>query len=91
MSDRQAVATLHSHLEATAELPLRAEANRWIGEAQAVAADLVDAPEEVVERRVGHVAELLSHVEETGHPAADEHVAEARTLAERLSGCDPFD
>ncbi len=89
MSRREPITELHSHLEATEELPLREEANRWIGEAQAVAADLVDAPDDVVARRIEHVRELLSHVEETGHPAADEHVAEARALADRLSNADP--
>ncbi|WP_331235426.1 hypothetical protein [Natronorarus salvus] len=85
---RDRVAELLSHLEATEELPLREEANRWIGEAEAVAADLVDAPDDVVGRRIEHVSELLSHVEETGHPAADEHVVDARALAERLSNED---
>jgi hypothetical protein len=86
---RDRIAALHSHLEATEELPLREEANRWIGEAEAVAADLLDAPDDVIARRIEHVRRLLSHVEGTGHPEGDEHVADARALAERLSNAEP--
>lgn len=80
------VRDLHDHLRATEERPLPEAANRWLGEAQAVAADAVgtEVPVAVVTKRVGQVAHLLSHVEETGDDEADEHVAAARDLAERI-------
>ena len=85
--DRQALAAeLLAHLEATEELPLPDRTHRWLGEAQAAAADAVgrDVPETVVRKRAGQVVELLDHVEETGEPEADEHVDAARELGERL-------
>lgn len=84
--DHERVERLHDHLAATAELPVERDASRWIGEAEAVAADLVDAPADdaVVAERVGHVRDLLTHVEATGHPGADAHVAEARRLARAI-------
>lgn len=77
-----AVEAIHEHLVATEELPVDVAASRWIGEAQAVTGDLVDAgADETVHReRLGHVRDLLEHVEETGHPDADEHVARALGL-----------
>jgi hypothetical protein len=85
--DRDALlADLHDHLAATAELPIDRDANRWIGEAEAVAADLAtnDLSPETVEERVGHVRDLLTEVEATEHPEADDHVAAARDIAARL-------
>lgn len=81
-----AVSELHAHLAATGELPIDREANRWLGEAEAVAADLVgaDVPRTVVESRVGDVRELLSHVSETGQPDADDHVAAAIRVADAI-------
>jgi hypothetical protein len=80
------VATLHDHLVATRELPVERDAARWIGEAEAVAGDLAgeDVPAAVLAERVGHVRRLLGEVEDTGHPDADEHVAEARRLADEV-------
>lgn len=80
------VAELHEHLAATAERPVERTANRWLGEAEAVAADVAagDVPEEILEERVQTVRELLSHVESTGDPEADEHVARARTLVDEI-------
>lgn len=80
---------LHDRLEATADLPLETRANRWLGEAEAVAADALraaedDAPAAAIDRRVRQVQELLEHVEGTGNEDADEHVAAARALAERI-------
>ena len=81
-----AVRQLSKHLAATRECPIERTAGRWIGEADAIAADLV-GPEiaaldpTVIQRRVGHVAELLSNVEETGDSTANEHVDAARDLA----------
>ncbi|QCC50964.1 hypothetical protein [Halapricum salinum] len=83
---RAAVVELHDHLAATAELPIERTANRWIGEAEAVAADLVDAPNdpELIRTRASHIVDLLAEVDDTGAPAADEHVSAAAELAERL-------
>jgi hypothetical protein len=80
------VAQLHEHLAATAERPVERTASRWIGEAEAVAGDLVDADLDpaVLARRLGHVAALLENVEETGDQAAAEHVESARALADDL-------
>lgn len=79
------VAKLHDHLVATAELPIEREASRWIGEAEAIADDLVGTgvDRSVVHKRVAHVVDLLEHVEETGNQSADEHIEAAKTLAER--------
>lgn len=80
------VSDLHDHLEATAELPVEARTSQWLGEAEAVAGDAVgpSVPEPVIEKRVGQVRMLLSNVEETGHPDADDHVAAARELVEEI-------
>jgi hypothetical protein len=77
------VEALHAELEATEELPVERGASRWIGEAQGVVSGLVGGglDETVVRERVGHVVDLLSNVETTGHDAADEHVDAARELA----------
>jgi hypothetical protein len=77
---------LHDHLAATAELPVETDAGRWLGEAEAVAADVADgdAPPSAIETRVSQVRELLSHVSGTGNEAADEHVTAARELAGEL-------
>lgn len=80
---------LHEKLAATRERPIEREASRWIGEADAIAADLADATvaeldDAVVWKRVGHVADLLSNVEQTGDDAADEHVAAARDVADAI-------
>lgn len=75
------VTTLHDRLAATATRPLREDASRWLGEAEAVAGDLAVGPlpdDEVVRARLGHVERLLSSVGETEDEAADEHVASAR-------------
>ncbi len=81
------VRRLSEHLAATRERPVEREASRWIGEADAIADDLVgaglaDLDPAVIRERIGHVAELLSNVEETGDRTADEHVAAARDLAD---------
>jgi hypothetical protein len=83
---RATVIDLHEHLAATAELPIDRTANRWIGEAEAVAADLVAAPNdpELVDKRATHIAALLDEVEDTDDPAANEHVAAAARLADQL-------
>jgi hypothetical protein len=82
------VERLHAELEATEELPVDRTASRWIGEAQAVAADAARGglADDVVRERVGHVVELLGHVDETGDETADEHVRVARELAVDIAG-----
>lgn len=78
---------LSQHLAATRERPVEREASRWLGEADAIADDLVSGDvtnlePAVVEKRVEHIAELLSNIEGTGDSTADEHVEAARDLAE---------
>jgi hypothetical protein len=87
--DADAVERLHEHLAATAERPVERTASRWLGEAEAVAADArhIDDPA-VARERVAEVAELLSHVEGTGDEDADEHVRAARSLAADIVGAD---
>ena len=83
---RAVVVDLHDHLAATAERPIERTASRWIGEAEAIAADLVDAPSDpaLIRDRVGHIASLLAEVEDTEDEIAAEHVAAAARLADRL-------
>ncbi|WP_049980546.1 hypothetical protein [Halolamina rubra] len=85
---RAAVEELHDHLAATAELPIERAANRWIGEAEAVAADLLEAPNdpELVRKRATQIAALLDEVDDTGDSTANEHVAAAARVADRLRG-----
>ncbi|MFB6310750.1 MAG: hypothetical protein ABEH64_06145 [Salinirussus sp.] len=80
------IETLAAHLEATAELPLDREANRWLGEAGAIATDAAEADltDSVLAERVETILDLLAEIDETGHPEADEHVAAARRAGERL-------
>jgi hypothetical protein len=79
------VESLHDHLETTQELPVETTASRWIGEAEAVVADVVGgAPEAAIEKRVGQARHLLENVEGTGAPEADDHVERARELVERI-------
>lgn len=76
---------LHAHLKATGELPVDTRASQWLGEAEAVVADVAHgAPDEARQRRVRQARDLLENVNETGHPEADDHVAAARDLADRL-------
>lgn len=77
---------LHAQLRATEELPIRPDANRWLGEAQAVAADVArgDPSTAVIEERVGQIGHLLERADETGSPEADERVAAALELVEEI-------
>ena len=81
-----AVRELHDHLEATEELPVDPAASVRLGEAAAIAADLVDAdlPRDVVVERVERVATLLDEIETTGNDEADAHVSTAERIAERI-------
>ncbi|MDH5019932.1 hypothetical protein [Halobacterium rubrum] len=79
---------LHDHLAATGERPVDRTASHYLGEAEAVVADALapDAGEDVARKRVEQARELLSNVDGTGDDAADEHVAAARTLCDRVLG-----
>lgn len=80
------VAALHEHLAATEERPVEREAGWRIGEAQALAAEIAaGADEETVVRRAGEIRTLLAAVDETGDAEADDHVAAARELADRIA------
>lgn len=83
---RDDVRRLHDHLAASQERPVERTASRWIGEAEAVAADLVGGGVErdVLRKRLTHVEELLGHVDGTDDSAADDHVAEAKRIAADL-------
>ncbi|MFB6301923.1 MAG: hypothetical protein ABEH78_03560 [Haloferacaceae archaeon] len=74
------LAAIHDHLAATAERPVSREASAWLGEAEAVAADVAtgNPPPAAVERRLDDLDRLLGEVEGTGDPEADEHVEAAR-------------
>lgn len=83
LEDRDELArVLYDRLAATGELPVDRATARWLGEAEAVAADLAGELEPTAaERRAGQVERLLAHVDETGSADADAHVAAARRLA----------
>ena len=70
---------LSRSLEATAELPIDRQANRWLGEAEAIARDVAtsDLEDGVVVDRVEKIQHLLSEVDETGHDEADDHLEAA--------------
>lgn len=83
---REDVRRLHEHLAAVQERPVERTASRWIGEAEAVAADLVDADvdREVLRTRLSHVEELLDNVDDAGDATAADHVEEAERIAADL-------
>ena len=84
---------LHEESAATAERPIEQTPSRYIGEAEAIAADLIDAPtdRELIRDRATHIVSLLENVKETGDQAATERVETAKTLATKLSSEDPPD
>jgi hypothetical protein len=81
------VATLYDHLAATDSPPIAPRANQWLGEAEAVVADLHhnDATSAVVRDRAAHVVHLLENVDDTGSDDADDHVTAALALARELT------
>ena len=83
---RRAVEELHDHLAGTAERPLDRTVNRWIDEAQALAADLRTAPEDadLVRQLAADIASLLAEVNDIDDPTANDHVTAAAELADRL-------
>jgi hypothetical protein len=77
---------LYAELEATEELPIDHRANRWLGEAQAVASEIRGGVAAAVRREgAEQVVKLLESVEETGNEEADRRVERARRLARRLA------
>ena len=84
---RERLRSLHEHLAATAERPVERTASAHLGEAEAVAGDVAEDPNvspSVVRSRVETVADLLSHVDDTGDAEADDHVERARDLAREI-------
>lgn len=81
------VASMHSHLEATGERPVAPKESRWLGEAEAIAADLRyadDLTASTVRERAEKIETLLAEVDGTGDPDADEHVEAAQRCLGRL-------
>ena len=88
MSDEfDPIAALHDHLAATEERPVEREAGWRLGEAQALAADIAGGgvDDATVARRADEIRTLLAAVDGTGDPEADDHVAAARKLANRIA------
>ena len=81
-----AVSALADHLTATAERPIPPAANRWLGEAEAVARDAATdgLDSDTRRKRVQQVAELLAEADETGDPVADDHIAAAEACCRVL-------
>lgn len=81
-------AALYEHLAATETLPVDREAGWYLGEAQALAADVAngDLDDDVGRKRAAEVRELLAAFGGTGDSTADDHVAAARGLADRIAG-----
>jgi len=79
---------LADHLRATGERPVERTANRWLGEAEAIAVDLAEHDLDPATRRerLSKVDDLLSNVDTTGDDRADDHVATAREIVGQLRG-----
>ncbi|GGK53440.1 MULTISPECIES: hypothetical protein [Haloarcula] len=77
---------LHRHLAETGERPVERTASRWLGEAEAVAADIADGelPEDVLAERLTTIDHILSHVDSTDDAIADNHVEAAREIVDDL-------
>ncbi|MDS0260606.1 hypothetical protein NDI56_14460 [Haloarcula sp. S1CR25-12] len=84
--DEKRLDELYERLAATGERPVERTASRWLGEAEAVAGDIVrgDPDPDVRRERLAKVEDLLGHVETTGDEQADEHVDAARELVAEL-------
>ncbi|WP_418284338.1 hypothetical protein [Halorubrum sp. DTA46] len=81
------VTALHEHLVATEERPVKREAGWRLGEAQALAAEVASGTvdDATVVRRAEEIRGLLAEVEGTGDREADDRVAAARELANRIA------
>ncbi|AUG48192.1 hypothetical protein BVU17_11905 [Haloarcula taiwanensis] len=77
---------LHRHLAETGERPVERTASRWLGEAEAVAADIAagELSEDVLAERLITVDHILSHVESTADAVADDHVDAAREIVDTM-------
>jgi len=77
---------LYEHLAATGERPVERTASRWLGEAEAVAADIAegDISADVLAERLATVDHILSQVAGTGDAVADDHVEAARETVDDL-------
>ncbi|MEF8827837.1 MAG: hypothetical protein V5A49_02315 [Haloarcula sp.] len=77
---------LHEHLAETGERPVERTASRWLGEAEAVTADIAEGElsDDVLAERLATVDHILSHVDGTGDGVADDHVAAAREIVDDL-------
>jgi hypothetical protein len=86
MDRGELAAALHGHLAATEELPIDPTANRWLGEAQAAAADVADgtAPDAVVTKRARQVVRLLDSAGALDNADAARHVDTALAVAREL-------
>jgi len=80
------VADMHDNLAATAELDVDPRANRWLGEAEAVAADIAehDLPAGTVRKRAGQIRRLLESAGPTDNDEAEKRVRAALTLARKI-------
>ncbi len=80
------VGQLHDHLVATAELPIERTANRWLGEAEAVARDAAtnDLDVATTTTRVEQVRHLLTEAGELECDTAEDHRRAACELCERI-------
>jgi hypothetical protein len=87
MTVPELAAAMYEHLRATEELPIDPTANRWLGEAQAAAADVADGdpPESVLAKRAAQVEHLLENAGETGHPEGQRRVEAAHAAATELT------
>ncbi|WP_049911074.1 hypothetical protein [Halorubrum lipolyticum] len=88
MSDElDPVTALHEHLAATAERPVERESGWRLGEAEALAAEIAGGgvDQTTVVRRADEIRTLLAEIDGTGDRDADEHVAAARELANRIA------
>jgi hypothetical protein len=79
---------LADHLRETGERPVERTAARWLGEAEAIAADLAHGDLEPAAQatRLDQLEHVLSNVETTGDETADDHLAAARDLLDSLQG-----
>lgn len=77
---------LYASLEQTSELPIDREANRWLGEAEAVARDaaMSNLAADVARERVREVDRLLSEVGDVESERARKHVEDARALCTEI-------
>jgi len=84
--DEDRLQELHEVLTATGERPVERTASRWLGEAEAIAADVAhgEMTDDVRRERLEKVDHLLENVDGTGDPEADEHVGRAQDIVAEL-------